>query len=146
MSTQKGAIEEIRGNIDIVSSNKLNVFQSRLMFMGFIYEIILSRDIFPKNSDLKEFINQDMPKYLNLPISFKDYVFLSRPLLASRVLNKIHELDYKDIINFIDIINEKYLKINDVKKTSSKTLKTTDTAIDEWRNYFINKDKNIWKS
>ena len=137
MSREKRTVEEIKNDIRIVSSNKLNISQSKLIFMGFLYEIILSKEIFPKNSDLKEFVNNDLKKYLNI----KDYIFKSRSLLAAKIQRKIYELDYNDIIILLDSINSILLNLGETKTNSTKNLSGTDKAIEEWRKYFTNKEK-----
>lgn len=141
MSIEQRTIEEIKNDIKIISSNKLNISQSKLLLMGFIYEIISDKDIFPKNSDLKEFINKDMRECTNMNMHFREYLFASRTLLASRVQKEVYKLDYNNIINLLDLINKKLSESGESETNSAKSLKGADKAIGEWRDYFASKEK-----
>ncbi|KEI87528.1 MULTISPECIES: hypothetical protein [Clostridium] len=141
MNNKDRSIEEIKNDIKIVSSNKLSVSQSKMLFIGFVYEIILNKNIFPKNSNLKKFINDELKEYLNRDIGFKDYLFASRTLLAARIQKELYySLDYKKMIELAELIDNKLL-ISEEKKYNNKNIKNSEKAIEEWRNYFKNKGK-----
>lgn len=143
---QKREIVEIRNDIRIISSNKLNVSQSKLLLMGALYEIILNKEIFPKKSDLKFFLNEHMNRCLKINIEYKEYLFASRRLLAARVQKEVYKLDYNSIINLLELLDLKLLQLisyntDNNQNTKNIKVKEKDDAIDEWRNYFINKGK-----
>lgn len=90
---------DIKNDVKIILSNKLSISQSKLLFMGITYEIILRKDLFPKNSNLKLFINNVYFKQFKNKETFRDYLFASRTILGARLLRKIkNELDYDNII------------------------------------------------
>lgn len=143
MNIEKRAIDEIKNDIKIISTNKLSVSQSKLLLIGALYEIILNREIFPKNIDLKNFVNIDMNRCLSVSKEYKDYLFTSRTLLAARVQKEIYELDYNDIVSLLIFIENKLSDLAPNNSTNLKNLKKIekDKAIDEWRDYFVNKGK-----
>lgn len=142
MSRKQRSLEEINSDLKLIISNKLSIHQSKLLFMGIIYEIILNKELFPKNSDLKEFINKKILKYLNRNEGYKDYVFKTRVGILSKIQKEIYDnLDYDSIL---EIVNELYSMFpqnpeDKFKKNNKKNI--TETAIDEWINFLKNRDK-----
>ncbi|MFD4419035.1 hypothetical protein ACFWOP_15075, partial [Bacillus safensis] len=73
--------------------------QTKSLFLGLLYELISERGIFLKNKDLEDFIKEVFKK------SYNEYVFRSRPYLASRLLKDISkEYDPSKISAFIKLI------------------------------------------
>lgn len=138
------SVEDIKNDIKIISTNKLSVSQSKLLLMGTIYEILSNKNIFPKKCDLKKFVNNRLSHYFKDNIVFKDYVFNSRTLLASRVQKEIYlNFDYQNLIELVGLINDELLIIKGDKDINKKNINksSTEKAISEWRNYFKNKGK-----
>ena len=97
-------IKDIINDLLFIISNKLSLMQSKLLFMGITYEIVLRKDLFPRNKDLKDFIEEVYIKRFSNKKTFKDYLYRSRTLLSSSLLRKIYlELDYSEVT---EIINE----------------------------------------
>ncbi|WP_313757088.1 hypothetical protein [Tissierella sp.] len=141
MNYEERNVEDIRNDFKIVISNKLSISQSRLLFMGIIYELILRKDIFPRNDDLKGFINNIFVKKFNNKTPFKEYLYNSRTLLASRLQkNIISELNYTQII---EVVNEILTVLPDYKEKQEKVKKTkknNDTYVSDWINLIKNKE------
>ncbi len=140
MNYEERNVEDIRNDFKIVISNKLSISQSRLLFMGIIYELILRKDIFPRNDDLKGFNNIFVKKFNN-KTPFKEYLYNSRTLLASRLQkNIISELNYTQII---EVVNEILTVLPDYKEKQEKVKKTkknNDTYVSDWINLIKNKE------
>lgn len=141
MNYEERTLNQIKDDIKIITTNKLSTSQSKLLFMGITYEIILRKDLFPKNSDLKAFINKIFMKYFHDKINFRDYLYFSRTLLASRIQKEIQiRLEYNQII---DIVHEIYniLPGDDSKKiVSSKNI--SNIEMEDWMNFIREKDRN----
>lgn len=134
---QERLLKDIKNDIKIVVSNKLNMSQSKLLFMGLIYEIILSKDLFPKNNNLKVFIDKVIIKYLDINEPFKDYLYDSRTILASRVQRIIlKEVEYSKIIQMVKEIYG-ILPGDEVKNKKSIDI---DKEVVNWMN-FIGENK-----
>lgn len=131
---------QIKDDIKIISSNKLSMSQSKLLFMGITFEIILRKDLFPKNSNLKAFINNLYLKYFIDKEPFKEYIYVSRTILGARVQRKIKsDLNYNQIIQ---IVNELYnmLPNDDINKNKGNK-KNGNKDISEWMNFIGEKDR-----
>ena len=82
--------KEIGKRLKVVTGNKLDADQSVIYFSGIIYSIILNREVFKKNSDLKDFVYNIFLKPLH-DEQYKDYLYKSRTLLGSRLSRYILE-------------------------------------------------------
>ncbi|MFD4434941.1 hypothetical protein [Bacillus safensis] len=83
----------------VINKNKFTLQQTKSLFLGLLYELISERGIFLKNKDLEDFIKEVFKK------SYNEYVFRSRPYLASRLLKDISkEYDPSKISAFIKLI------------------------------------------
>lgn len=113
---------ELKNDFTIIKSNKLNTTQSKAMFIGLLYEMILRKDLFPKKDNLKKFVETviliDMDN-----IIIKDYLYKSRSLLAARIIKYIlNDFDYIQILKIVNmiysLIPESEIKISKKNKGS----------------------------
>lgn len=93
------------------------------VLLGVSSSIILSKEIFPKNDDLKIFLKE------TYNLEFRDYVFKSRTLIVARVIRHINKLESNDteklrksLLLFID----KLLNINASKNTSKSDIRLSN--------------------
>ena len=141
MSSEKRELKDIKYDLKIIMSNKLSISQSKLLLMGIIYEIILNKELFPRNSQLKEFINEHLINYLNKEVGFKDYLFKTRTVLAAMIQKEIYiNLSYNDVMNLVEEIY-KILPDSIESKNKKESRKDTNKAISEWLNFLNEKDK-----
>lgn len=131
----------IKEDLNSILTNKFSISQSKLLFMGIICEIILNKNIFPKNSMLKEFINNNLLKYLKKQEKYRDYLFKSRTLLIATLQKQIYDnLDYNDILLLV-----KYLCkiLPDDCKDNNKKINRNNSKKDiiDWLEFLSNKDK-----
>lgn len=136
-------LEQIKNDIKIITTNKLSVLQSKLLFMGITYEIILRKDLFPQNEDLKKFINNIYIENFEDKIPFRDYLYDSRTMLGARIQKKIlSDLSYEQITTMVNKIYN-LLPSKDIKKISrSKKSENMDKEVVEWMNFIRNKGLN----
>ncbi|MFZ4452046.1 hypothetical protein [Salibacterium aidingense] len=126
------SLKDIGDDIKLIITNKLNTSQSKLLFMGISYEIIQRRDLFPKNSDLKKFVEEVYIPYSKDKIPFRDYLYASRTLLGARIEKLIlWEIGYNDILNMVNKLNEIFPSDN----SKTTTTKNIDLEITEWMNF-----------
>lgn len=128
------SLEAIKNDLSIIKSNRLSLSQSKLLFMGVLYEILLRTDVFPKNSDLKSFIEDILNGYTKNNGIFREYIYRSRTLLASRILRDIFdELEYTQIIDITYKIEKIFESSIETKKNTSK-VKNND-SVKEWMQF-----------
>lgn len=141
MDGEKRSLKHIKDDIKIITTNKLSTSQSKLLFMGMIYEIILRKDLFPKNSDLKSFVDKIFKKYFVGKEPLRDYLYLSRTILGARIQKEIMlALEYNQII---EIVNEIYevLPIENSKKSVNPKNINNNAKLGEWMSFIRDKDK-----
>ncbi|MEK4181356.1 hypothetical protein NSQ61_17965 [Aeribacillus sp. FSL K6-1121] len=127
-------LSTIKNDLKIITSNKLNSSQSKLLLIGIIFEIIQRRDLFPKNSDLKMFVNQVFVAPMSIK-PFKDYLFLSRTLLGSRIGKIIlFDFEYKNVIKTVETLRNLLPGKEDKEKNISSS-KWNDDGMNEWINF-----------
>lgn len=141
MNKENRNLNDIKYDLKIIMGNKLSIYQSKLLFMGIMYEIILNKELFPRNSQLDTFINEHLLKYLKRKSKFKGYLFKSRTILAATIQREIYNnLDYNDIINLVDEIYK--ILPDDMEFKNKKTIKNyNECALNEWLNVLRNKEK-----
>ncbi|AIQ11348.1 hypothetical protein [Paenibacillus durus] len=112
-----------------LTDKSISVSQKQLYFFGSVTTTILSTTIFPRNVDLKEYIKL-FEEGASKSIEFKNYLYVSRTLLLSRVLRLISDKnEFLSMNNFIDghvnflrkklsLNSNNVKKINDNKKNS----------------------------
>ncbi|HEK9101991.1 TPA: hypothetical protein SUB30_003391 [Bacillus pseudomycoides] len=127
---QERTLELIRNDLKIITSNKLNTSQSKLLLIGITYEILLRKDLFPKNSDLKKFVQVVFVDPLEDVKPFKDYLFVSRTLLSSRISKIIlSKFNYNNVMKTVDKLNSMLPQQNNDNKNSSRS---TEENMNEW--------------
>ncbi|EOS34108.1 hypothetical protein C808_05328 [Lachnospiraceae bacterium M18-1] len=95
-----------------LSKKDLNVVD----LIGAITVLIITKDIFTKNSEVKEFIK------CVLNVNFPEYVVKSRTLMAARVGRLLIELDAGQILRIAENVIE-YLGKVSIEKNQDKELK-----------------------
>ncbi|WP_039652372.1 hypothetical protein [Clostridium tyrobutyricum] len=141
MNNEDRTLKQIRDDMKIITTNKLNMSQSKLLFMGIIYEIVLRRDLFPMNCDLKAFINKIFIKRFNDKIPFKEYLYSSRTLLASRLQKNIYlDLQYNQIIEIVQEIYNIFPVDKPKKSVNSKNI-NANLELTQWMNFIREKDE-----
>lgn len=138
MDNEKRSLKHIKDDIKVITTNKLSTSQSKLLFMGIIYEIILRKDLFPRNSDLKSFIDNIFMRYFIGKQPLRDYLYLSRTILGARIQKEIlSDLEYNQII---EIVYEIYgvLPVEELNR-SLNPKNINNTELGEWMNFIRNK-------
>jgi hypothetical protein len=127
-------LELIKNDLRVISSNKLNSYQSKLFLVGILYEIILRKDLFPRNSDLKKFVQLIVVEPIKTIPPFREYLFLSRTLLGSRVSSIIlSHFEFKNVVKTVDVLND---ILPDKERAESNTNRqSNDSDLDEWINF-----------
>ncbi|MED4378681.1 hypothetical protein P9274_23960 [Schinkia azotoformans] len=74
--------------LSLINKNKFTLEQTKSLYLGLLYEIISSKEVFKRNRDIEDFIYTVFKKRYN------DYLYKARPYLASRVLKDVSE-DYE---------------------------------------------------
>lgn len=130
-------LADIIKDLQLISSNKLNTYQSKIFFIGITIDLLLNTKLFEKNIDLKPFIEKH---YINILDDksvepFKEYLYACRTPLAARLSRLIYEkMDYSTILkSSSEILKE--LPQDITKKTTTKK----DDALDEWMGYLSDK-------
>lgn len=103
----------------LVRSKTLSFVEKKTLFIGIVANAIFSRRNFKKNEDLHAYINIYESEFNIINVRTKEpgfakYVYDSRPLLFSRVANKIYKLD--DINEFNELVS-RHLEFFKNKKT-----------------------------
>ncbi|WP_304341241.1 hypothetical protein [Metaclostridioides mangenotii] len=128
---------ELKQDLKIVESNRLNIYQSKLYFMGLFFEVILNKELFPRNKDLKEFINEHIAIHFITKKRYKDYLFKSRTLLAASIIREIYiNVEYDQILEMVkelDLILPENLNSQN-KKNKNKNSKNDDLS--DWLGYY----------
>ncbi|OMF11156.1 hypothetical protein BK131_22255 [Paenibacillus amylolyticus] len=73
------------GELSVINKNKFSLQQTQSLYLGILYELILNKEIFPRNKDLTSFIKEVFKT------EFNEYLFKARPYLASRLLKHVFE-------------------------------------------------------
>lgn len=98
--------------------------EKKYMFIGVVMETIFSRELFTKNNELHEYMHI-FEKLMKLT-PYRDYLYKSRTMLASRVIKDLLNKEVNDdlirvmIDKHIDFI-EKYAGYTDKKKSTKKS-------------------------
>ena len=121
--------------LKVIMRKKLDADQSIIYFAGIVYSILLNRNIFTRNDDLKEFVYDIFLKPLGMP-QYKDYLYKSRTLLGSRLYRYIIEN-----INYtltIKISNELMTFFKKDDKEENQTRKSTNEIAVELSKWLTN--------
>ncbi|WP_336153927.1 hypothetical protein [Bacillus sp. 204(2023)] len=101
----------------IIFKNELkNSKPSRYKVTGIVSEMILSKEVFLKNSDINEFLK------LVFEVEFKEYVMLSRTLIVARVIRILVKYSESDYLS----CKKRLYKYLDSKIIASKKKNTFD--------------------
>ncbi|MCT1538335.1 MULTISPECIES: hypothetical protein [Lysinibacillus] len=77
----------------MINKNKLSIDQTKSLYLGVVFQLIIDKKVFTKNIDIDDFIKKIYVR------EYKEYLFSSRPYLASRLLKDIEkETDYNQLI------------------------------------------------
>lgn len=92
--------------------------------LGIVSEIILSKELFKKNTDISKFLMEVFD------LSYKEYVMRSRTLILSRTVRHIYDSEDKNyqmfrkrLLNFIEKV---------YYKDDTKDKKTKKNSVSEW--------------
>lgn len=134
MNEQEKILTSIIKNTHLENKNKHEILY---ILTGLLSNIILTKIIFNKNSDIRTFTNDYLQK------SYKDYLFKSRPLLYSKMIKdafkkdvEVDELRHEaeDIIAFISSQLNVHIPLkNDSKNKIKKKSTYNSDTISEWR-------------
>ncbi|WP_176345212.1 hypothetical protein [Priestia aryabhattai] len=69
--------------LSVINKNKFTLQQTKSLYLGLLYELVSSREVFLKNKDLEEFLITVFKRKYN------SYLFKARPYLASRLLKDV---------------------------------------------------------
>ncbi|MCI1696806.1 hypothetical protein [Aneurinibacillus aneurinilyticus] len=127
--------------LSVINKNKFTLQQTKSLYLGLLYELISSREIFSKNKDLEGFLKNVFKK------EYSDYLFKARPYLASRLLKDIsNEYDSLKISASIKLIIS-YLKDKDLNSNSdSKEKKPLSSMEDDVIGWFNSISKGSSKN
>lgn len=132
-------INEIKEDLSsLLKMNKMSIHEVKLYLMAISYEIILNTKLFKLNVSLNDFVKNIYVNKLNLEEDYKEYLFNSRTLLASRIQRDIFEkaeynqilIIIKELILFLDIYN-------DISENKTKNISSNNNAqyIVEWMKF-----------
>lgn len=113
---------DFKQELSVINKNKFTLQQTKSLYLGLLYELISSREVFSKNKDLEDFLINVFKKKYN------SYLFKARPYLASRLLKDVSKeydsfrisasikliilyLEEKDLNNHNSIPKEKSLQL-----------------------------------
>jgi hypothetical protein len=83
----------------LINKNKYTPEQTKSLYLGLLFELISSKEVFGRNRELENFILKVYKQQYN------DYLFRSRPYLASRLLKDISsEYDFLKMSASIKLI------------------------------------------
>ncbi|WP_071458578.1 hypothetical protein [Bacillus massilinigeriensis] len=127
----------------LINKNKYTPEQTKSLYLGLLFELISSREVFEKNRDLENFVLKVYKQQYN------DYLFRSRPYLASRLLKDISsEYDFLRMsasIKLIILFLKEKANEDNIKVVSDKENKKNRTNIEAdtigWFNS-VNKGSN----
>jgi len=83
--------------------------------IGIVVELVLSRELFPKNSDLKKFTKNIFS------IEYKEYVMKSRTMILARLSRLIEQTPDKELNEMKKKLYDFILLALDVYKSNGKT-------------------------
>ena len=100
-------------NLVLYRNELKNKNVARYKLIGIVAELIFSREIFKKNSDISEFLEKVFR------IEYKEYIMKSRTLIISHISKNIVKLDNfenkKELLGFINCKIEELKEGEDVK-------------------------------
>lgn len=119
-----------RKELDLINSKKYSFNEKKLLFIGVVNNTIYDKTLFSNNKLLNNYIKL-FEKTLHLKEPYKEYLYSSRTLLASRVsrdllnsdenselLKSIDSHTYFIDNNFIELTNKNKIKMKNQKNRS----------------------------
>lgn len=137
-------MDERKTEISFLSSSKYTVADKKVMLIGSVTETIYNHIIFKNNSDLKEYTNI-FEEYFKSTVhnfsGYKEYLFKSRTLLASRIARMIFEAN--DSVGIRKLIDSHlaFIRQIDSTKNSEKSKRRSQKRESSLLDDFIDKDK-----
>lgn len=119
--------------LSVINKNKFTLQQTKSLYLGILYELISSREVFLKNKDLEYFLQRVFKK------NYNDYLFKARPYLASRLLKDISkEYNPTKISASIKLIilylEERDMKDNNVEDKENRSSNNLEDDVIGWFN------------
>lgn len=128
MVNEDNYAERIIDELSILNSNKLSSNESTIYFSGMLYSIILNKNIFKKNSDLRDFIYYFFLQPFHME-QYKDYLYKSRTLLGSRVSRHILDnFNYSDTIMAAKLTSKYIMQNYNISKHSNSRYEAKSLA------------------
>jgi hypothetical protein len=132
--TNERELVDIVRDLKFVTSNKVNISQSKALFIGLSYEIVSRRDLFPRNIDLRIFTDEMYVPYTKKKEPFKEYLFSSRTLLGARIGGIIlYDIEYDDLIEMVNRLID-LLSIQTSLSEKKNNSKINNSDITDWLN------------
>lgn len=137
-------MDERKTEISFLSSSKYTVADKKVMLIGSVTETIYNHIIFKNNSDLKEYTNifeEYFKSTVHNSSGYKEYLFKSRTLLASRIARMIFEAN--DSVGIRKLIDSHlaFIRQIDSTKNSEKSKRRSQKRESSLLDDFIDKDK-----
>lgn len=121
-------LKYVKNNVSSLDKRS-NVEQKRVaLFSAYTY-ILLSKEVYEKNSEIKDLINK-------LNLDFKDYVFRSRTMIVARFIRILESASENEIDMYLDTIMNILFDSNETKKQQKST------SISKTISKFIRNDTN----
>lgn len=127
MQISKVKLKTYYRNINIKDESIL-----KIQLYGLVSELLLSKEFFKGNSDIKVLLD-------TLNLKYKDYVMRSRTTIVSRIIRNIEQMNYDNLIIFYKKIGEFLFETTQSEKTSNNRKRNT---IDDILIQFERSDNN----
>lgn len=125
--------EDIVSTLKLIQTPKLSIAQSTMLLSGIVYALILDREIFKHNIDLKDFTLKIFKQWLPNQEQFRPYVFRSRTLLGSKLSRIILEsFDYESTKAVSSLLLSLFSINTTDKKTKNKHVVGLEKTLADW--------------
>lgn len=106
-------LKYVKSNLSLLDKRS-NVEQKRIVLFSAYTYLLLSKEIYKKNSEIKELINA-------LNLDFKEYVFRSRTMVVARFIRILESASEAEINLYLKTIMEILFSNPDNKKSKKST-------------------------
>jgi len=125
-------MKEINNLTDLISFKGNSKIERKAIFIGLVSSTILSKEIFKKNEDLKNY-TEIFSKYTKSSEDFKKYIFASRTQVLAKVqrilLETLSEEQFDEAIKkHIYFIEKKNIEIKKGEKIKNSQIKNDSTS------------------
>lgn len=125
-------IKEINNLTDLISFKGNSKIERKAIFIGLVSSTILSKEIFKKNEDLKNY-TEIFSKYTKSSEHFKKYIFASRTQVLAKVqrilLETLSEEQFDEAIKkHIHFIEKKNIEIKKGEKIKNNRIQNDSTS------------------